>query len=176
VEAVQRLSAAYPSKTEYPKTGLARDMQLVAKLLSGGAATRVFYTQVGGFDDHANEKDQHARVLKEVDGAIGAFYDDLAALGMQDRVVTAVFSEFGRRVKENGSGGTDHGTAAPMFVVGGRVKGGLYGDYPSLSNLDNGDLKYDVDFRSVYYTLVDNWLKGDAQGVLGKTYEKLAFV
>jgi uncharacterized protein (DUF1501 family) len=79
-------------------------------------------------------------------------------------------------VKENGSGGTDHGTAAPMFIVGGRVKGGLYGDYPSLSNLDNGDLKYDVDFRSVYYTLVDNWLKGDAQGVLGKTYEKLAFV
>ncbi|KIL41872.1 transcriptional initiation protein Tat [Gordoniibacillus kamchatkensis] len=174
--ALHKLSGAYPGKTEYPNTGFAKDLQLVAKLLSGGSGTRVYYTQVGGFDDHANEKEQHARVLKEVDGAIAAFYSDLASLGLQDRVVTAVFSEFGRRVKENGSGGTDHGTAAPLLVVGGRVQGGLYGEYPSLSNLDNGDLKYNVDFRSVYYTLIEDWLKGDAKSVLGKTYEKIAFV
>jgi len=86
------------------------------------------------------------------------------------------FSEFGRRAKENGSGGTDHGTAAPMFVIGGKVKGGLYGSYPSLSNLDNGDLKYEVDFRSVYSTIIDSWLKGDTTTILGKTYENLKFI
>jgi uncharacterized protein (DUF1501 family) len=176
VEALRTLSGAYPGKTEYPNTSFAKDLQLVARLLAGGSGTRVYYTQLGGFDDHANEKEQHARVLKEVDGAISAFYSDLTTLGMQDRVVTVVFSEFGRRVKENGSGGTDHGTAAPMLVIGGRVKGGLYGEYPSLTSLDNGDLKYNVDFRSVYYTLVEDWLKGDAQSVLGKTYEKIAFL
>jgi uncharacterized protein (DUF1501 family) len=175
VEALQKLSAVYSSKVEYPNTSFSKDLQLVAKLLSGGSGTRVFYTQIGGFDDHANEKEQHARVLKDADGAIGAFYNDLTALGLQDRVVTVVFSEFGRRVKENGSGGTDHGTAAPMLVLGGRVKGGLYGEYPKLNNLDNGDLKYNVDFRSVYYTLVDDWLKGDAKSVLGKSFEKLTF-
>ncbi|MCL6644959.1 MAG: DUF1501 domain-containing protein, partial [Dehalococcoidia bacterium] len=100
-QALQKLGGAYPGKTEYPNTGFAKDLQLVAKLLSGGSGTRVYYTQIGGFDDHANEKEQHARVLKEVDGAIAAFYNDLSSLGLQDQVVTAVFSEFGRRVKEN---------------------------------------------------------------------------
>jgi uncharacterized protein (DUF1501 family) len=175
--AIQSLSAAAPApKAEYPSTGFGKDLQLVARLLSGGAGTRVFYTQLGGFDDHSNEKVQHAKVLKDLDGSISAFYEDLAAQGLQDRVVTVVFSEFGRRVAENGSGGTDHGTAAPMLVVGGRVKGGLYGEYPSLSNLDNGDLKYQVDFRSVYSTLIEDWLKGDAKSVLGSTYEKIAFI
>jgi uncharacterized protein (DUF1501 family) len=176
VEAIQSLSSAYQSKVEYPNSPFAKDLQLVSKLLAGSSGTRVFYTQLGGFDDHANEKEQHARVLKELDGGLGAFYKDLEAQGLQDRVVTIVFSEFGRRVRENGSGGTDHGTAAPVIVIGGQVKGGLYGAYPSLTNLDNGDLKYEVDFRSVYYTLVKDWLKGDARAVLGKSYEKLTFL
>ncbi|WP_248930277.1 DUF1501 domain-containing protein [Paenibacillus hamazuiensis] len=176
VEAIHALAGAYQNKIEYPKSGFAKDLQLVVRLLAGGAGTRVFNVQLGGFDDHADEKNMHAKLLLQMDQALSAFYRDLEAHGLQDRVVTMTFSEFGRRVRENGSGGTDHGTAAPMFVFGGRVKGGLYGTQPSLTNLDNGDLKYEVDFRSVYYTLLDNWLKGDAKGALGQTYEKLAFV
>ncbi|SDN25760.1 Uncharacterized conserved protein, DUF1501 family [Paenibacillus sp. yr247] len=176
VEAIQALAATYANKVEYPKTNFARDLQLVSKLLAGKSGTRVFNVQIGGFDDHADEKAQHARVLTQVDEGLTAFYKDLEAQGLQDRVVVMMFSEFGRRVKENGSGGTDHGTAAPMFVIGGKVNGGLYGSYPSLSNLDNGDLKYEVDFRSVYSTLIDKWLKGDAAAVLSKSYEYLKFI
>jgi uncharacterized protein (DUF1501 family) len=176
VEAIQSLSAGYQKKVEYPNTNFSRDLQLVSKLLAGKSGTRVFYVQLGGFDDHALEREQHARLLKELDEGLGAFYKDLEAQGLGERVVTMAYSEFGRRVKENGSGGTDHGTAAPVFVLGSRVKGGLYGAYPSLTNLDSGDLKYEVDFRSIYYSIVDGWLKGDAVSVLGKAYEKLAFV
>ncbi|OXM86620.1 DUF1501 domain-containing protein [Paenibacillus rigui] len=176
VEAIHSLTNAYANKVEYPKSGIARDLQLVSKMLAGKSGTRVFYVELGGFDDHVQEKEQHAKLLKQLDEAVGTFYKDLEAQGLQDRVVTLTFSEFGRRVRENGNGGTDHGTAAPVFVLGGKVKGGMYGVMPSLTNLDNGDLKYEVDFRSVYYTLVDNWLKGDAQTVLQKSYEKLAFI
>jgi uncharacterized protein (DUF1501 family) len=91
-------------------------------------------------------------------------------------VVTLVFSEFGRRLKENGSGGTDHGTAAPVFILGSQVKGGLYGAYPSLVSLSGNDLKYEVDFRAVYYTLIEEWLRGDAKAVLGRSYENLGFI
>lgn len=177
VEAIHSLSPDYQNKVEYPKGNFAKDLQLVAKMLAGKSGTRVFYVQLGGFDDHAQEKEQHASLLKELDLGLQAFYQDLEAQDLESEVVTMAFSEFGRRVKENGSGGTDHGTAAPVFVLGGNVKGGLYGVYPSLTDLDrNGDLKYEVDFRSVYYTLMDGWLKGDAVGVLGKSYEKLQFI
>ncbi|MBU7320055.1 DUF1501 domain-containing protein [Paenibacillus oleatilyticus] len=176
VEAVHQLGGGYQTKVEYPKTAIARDLQLVVKMLAGKSGTRVFYLQLGGFDDHVQEKELHARLLKQLDEALGAFYEDLEAQGLENRVATMAFSEFGRRVKENGNGGTDHGTAAPVFVLGGKIKGGLYGVMPSLTNLDNGDLKYQVDFRSVYYTVIDQWLQGDAAGVLGKTYERLGFV
>ncbi|ULL14222.1 DUF1501 domain-containing protein [Paenibacillus sp. H1-7] len=176
VEAIHNLTSGYQNKVEYPKSNIARDLQLVSKLLSGQSGTRVFYVELGGFDDHAQEKEQHAKLLKQLDEAVGTFYKDLEAQGLQDRVVTMAFSEFGRRVKENGNGGTDHGTAAPVLVLGGKVMGGMYGVMPSLTNLDNGDLKYEVDFRSVYYTLVENWLKGDARTVLRGSFEKLAFI
>jgi uncharacterized protein (DUF1501 family) len=176
VEAIQSLSATYTNKVTYPNTNFAKDLQVVTKLLAGKSGTRLFNVEVGGFDDHADEKLQHERMLTQVDEGLTAFYQDLDAQGLRDRVAVMVFSEFGRRVKENGSGGTDHGTAAPMFVIGGKVKGGLYGAYPSLSNLDNGDLKYEVDFRSVYSTLIDSWLHGDTATVLGKSYENLKFI
>ncbi|MFD0692707.1 DUF1501 domain-containing protein [Paenibacillus sp. GCM10027628] len=176
VEAIQALSFSYKNTIEYPNSSFARDLQTVSKLLAGKSGTRVFNVQLGGFDDHADEKDQHTRVLKQLDEGLTAFYKDMESQGLQDRVVVMMFSEFGRRVRENGSGGTDHGTAAPMFVLGGKVKGGLYGAYPSLTTLDNGDLKYEVDFRSVYGTIIDKWLQGDANGVLGKSYEKLTFI
>ncbi|MDB5054675.1 MAG: hypothetical protein JWM44_2725 [Bacilli bacterium] len=176
VEAVHTLSSRYQNKVVYPKSGIAKDLQLVVKMLAGQSNTRVFYLQIGGFDDHAREKEQQAKVLKELDEGLSTFYEDLEAQGLQDNVVTMAFSEFGRRVKENGSGGTDHGTAGPIVVLGGKVKGGLYGEAPNLTDLDKGDLKYQVDFRSVYSTIMDNWLKGDAKAVLGKTYENLTFI
>jgi uncharacterized protein (DUF1501 family) len=177
VAAIQSLAPTYRNKVVYPNTQIAKDLQLVVQLLAGDSGTRVFYAQLGGFDDHAQEKALHAKLLQDLDMAVSAFQSDLEEQGLADQVVTMAFSEFGRRVKENGSGGTDHGTAAPVFIIGKPVIGGLYGTQPSLTNTDaNGDLKYDVDFRSVYYTLIDRWLQGDAKSALMKTYETMRFV
>lgn len=176
VEAIQSLKNAYQNSVEYPNSGLAKDLQLVCKMLAADAGTKIFYVQLDGFDDHANEKQQHADLLKVFDQALTAFYQDLEAHGWAERTAVMTFSEFGRRVRENGNKGTDHGTAAPVFVLGGSVNGGLYGQYPSLSRLDKGDLKYEVDFRSIYSTLIEDWLKGDAKSVLGGSFEKIAFV
>jgi len=115
--------------------------------------------------------------LERVDSGINAFHQDLVQMGVANDVLIMTFSEFGRRVKENGSQGTDHGTAAPLFVLGNRVKGGLFGQYPSLSQLDNnGDLIYTVDFRSVYATILEDWLKADAKTILRGSFENLGFV
>ncbi|MFC5446761.1 DUF1501 domain-containing protein [Paenibacillus aestuarii] len=176
MESVQSMVSAYKSGVSYPKGSLASRLQLIAKLAAAKSGTRVYYVELGGFDDHANEKEQHAGTLRELDEALHAFYTDLQAQRLHRDVVTMVFSEFGRRLKENGSGGTDHGTAAPVFVLGGEVKGGLYGEYPSLAKLIHGDLKYEVDFRSVYYTLIEDWLGGDATSTLGGSFEKLRFI
>ncbi|WP_281889705.1 DUF1501 domain-containing protein [Paenibacillus sp. YYML68] len=174
VEAIQSLSSKYQETVTYPDTAFAADLQLIVKLLSSGAGTRVFWAELDGFDDHADERGQHADLLKEYDEAVSAFYDDLQSHGLADDVVVMTYSEFGRRVKENGSGGTDHGAAAPVFVLGGRVKGGLYGEYPSLTRLDsNGDLTYNVDFRSIYASMLDDWLGADSKDVLGARYETI---
>ncbi|NEW07165.1 DUF1501 domain-containing protein [Paenibacillus sp. SYP-B3998] len=176
VTAIQNIANRYTSKVTYPETNFARDLQLTAKLIAGRTGTRVYYVQLGGFDDHAQEKQQHVRTLKQLDSGLGAFYQDLKANDTHKDVVMMVFSEFGRRMKENSSGGTDHGTAAPVFIMGDPVKGGLYGEHPSLTKLIQGDLQYEVDFRSIYYTLLDDWLKGDAKSTLGRSFEKLPFV
>jgi uncharacterized protein (DUF1501 family) len=172
VSAIQSLVSQYDNRTEYPAGAFAEDLRLVVKLLSSGSGTRVFWTELDGFDDHADERGQHAELLAVYDNAISAFYQDLELHGLAEDVVVLTFSEFGRRVKENGTGGTDHGAAAPVFLLGGRVSGGMYGEYPSLTKLDNnGDLKYNVDFRSIYASLLDGWLGGDVKEVLGKSYE-----
>ncbi|MFD0697845.1 DUF1501 domain-containing protein [Paenibacillus sp. GCM10027628] len=177
VQDIQSLVSSYVNTTPYPDNPFAKNLQLITKLICGKAGTRVYYAQLGGFDDHAQEKQQHAKTLSQLDSGLGAFFRDLKINGMEKDVIVMVFSEFGRRLKENGSGGTDHGTAAPVFVIGDQVNGGLYGAFPSLTNLDNGDLKYEVDFRSVYYTLIDEWLRGDAKFALGgKAHEKLKFI
>lgn len=178
-QSVQDLSAvrtAYKSSVTYPATVLGRDLQLVAQMIASNLGTRIFHITLGGFDDHVAEVLTHANLLKELGDALGAFYHDLAALGKDSKVMTMTYSEFGRRVKENGGKGTDHGTAAPMFIVGGGTKGGLYGRDPILSNLDsNGDLVYGIDFRSVYATILDNWLGGDAKTVLNGSFDHVGF-
>ena len=160
--------------TTFPRTGLARQLKMVASMIRAELPTRVYYVAMGGFDTHANQLGTQARLLKEFSEAMAAFYTELKATGHQGRVNTVAFSEFGRRVKQNASGGTDHGTAGPMFLFGENVKPGLIGEHPSLSKLDNGDLIHNTDFRSVYASLLDNWMKIDSTAVLGKTYDHAA--
>ncbi len=157
----------------YPATGLASRLRLVARLLKGGLGSRVFYTSQGGYDTHSAQAPTHFGLLGELSGAIRAFLDDLAASGLADRVLVLAFSEFGRRVAENGSAGTDHGAAGPVFLAGPGVRPGLIGKYPSLTDLDGGDLKVAVDFRRVYASILTGWLGLPAAPALGGTFEPL---
>jgi uncharacterized protein (DUF1501 family) len=143
------------SKTEisYPKSQLASKMEWIARLIKGHLNSKVYYTSLNGFDTHNNQLGVHQNKLKELDEAVLAFYKDLKESKLLDQATIVIFSEFGRRVKDNGSG-TDHGTAAPMIVIGGQNKGQIIGENPDLKNLDNGDLIYKTDFRSVYATLL----------------------
>jgi uncharacterized protein (DUF1501 family) len=177
VRDLQEIAVNYQPGVQYPQNPLGRELQLVAQMIAANLGTRVFHVTLGGFDDHAAEVYTHAALLKELGDGVSAFYKDLAAHGKSGQVLTMTFSEFGRRVKENASRGTDHGTAAPLFVIGDRVKGGIIGDDPILSNLDdNGDLKYGIDFRAVYGTILDGWLGGDSRTVLGGNFERLPFL
>jgi uncharacterized protein (DUF1501 family) len=160
----------------YPGGRLATDLNLVARLIAGGLPTRVYYVSQGGYDTHSGQLGSHDRLLGELDSSLGAFVADLKAQGNLDRVTIMTFSEFGRRVAENASGGTDHGAAAPMFVLGGKVKAGLHGTQPSLTELGDGDLIYTVDFRSVYATMLDKWLHAPSEAVLGRKFPSLGFV
>ena len=160
----------------YPQSGLSNGLQTISKLITGGVGTRVYYLGMGGFDTHANQPRSHANLLGELADGLTAFYADLAAQGRANDVITMTFSEFGRRVKENGSAGTDHGAASVMFLAGGSIKGGVYGEYPSLTDLDDGDLRMHTDFRSVYATLLDKWLQTPSSPVLDGNFAHLDFV
>jgi uncharacterized protein (DUF1501 family) len=160
----------------YPKTQLGNSLSLVSRLITGGLPTRVYYASQGGYDTHNAQENSHNRLLGELANSVSAFCHDLQAKGVFDQVMIITFSEFGRRVAENASKGTDHGTAAPMFISGGAIKPGLYGNQPSLEQLDAGDLIYNVDFRSVYATILNRWLKAPAAKVLGQDFSPLAFV
>ncbi|MEY2907466.1 MAG: hypothetical protein RLZZ408_1937 [Verrucomicrobiota bacterium] len=164
------------SSVNYPASQLGNSLNLVSRLIAGGLPTRVYYVSQGGFDTHANQLPAHERLMTDLNAAISAFVADLKAQGNFNRVLMLSFSEFGRRVSENASGGTDHGAAAPLFVLGGGVKPGLYGNYPSLTDLHDGDLKFNTDFRSVYATALENWLGAPSEIVLGKKYPLLPFI
>jgi uncharacterized protein (DUF1501 family) len=163
------------SSANYPGSQLANSLSLVSRLIAGGMSTRVYYVSQGGYDTHSNQSNSHDRLMGDLDAALGAFVADLKAQGNFDRVMLMTFSEFGRRVTENNSGGTDHGAAAPMFVLGGGVKPGIYGKQPSLTELSGGDLAYNVDFRSVYATVLDNWMKAPSEKVLRQKFQTMAF-
>lgn len=173
---VREAANDYRPKAKYPGTPLAAQLATVAALISGGLSTKVYSVEMGGFDTHNNQKNRHDNLMNQLGSAVGAFMKDLKAHGQSKRVVVMAFSEFGRRVKENASGGTDHGVAGPMFVAGEGIKGGLYGKYPSLTRLDKGDLIHTVDFRSVYATVIDDWLACDHKKALGKSWKKLGFI
>jgi uncharacterized protein (DUF1501 family) len=150
-------------------------MRLLARLIKGGIGTRVYYARQGGYDTHATQLGPHAVLLRELSGAVKAFLDDLAAARLADRVTVLAFSEFGRTVKENGTAGTDHGTAGPVFLAGPSVKPGLVGTMPRLLDPDptHGDLRVGLDFRRVYATVLENWLGLPARAALGGSFERL---
>lgn len=162
------------AEVEYPRTGLARQLMMVASMIAAGMPTRVYYVSLGGFDTHAGQggaNGSQANLLAQFGDAIKAFYADLRRQENDSRVLTMTFSEFGRRVGQNGSAGTDHGTAAPMFLAGPMVRPGVLGNHPSLTDLDNGDLKHTVDFRSVYAGILKEWLKADPEKVLEGSFK-----
>jgi hypothetical protein len=153
--------------------GLPQKLQLVAGLIARGFGTRIFYVNIDGFDTHADQAPAHQRLMAELGTAIGDFFRELKETGHADRVRVMTFSEFGRRVSENGSRGTDHGAASCMFVVGPSVTGGMVGKHPSLADLDADDLKFHTDFRRVYASLLGGWLNCDARAVLGDKWDPL---
>ncbi|MBV9893564.1 MAG: DUF1501 domain-containing protein [Chloroflexi bacterium] len=169
---LQKVAATYQTPVQYPQNNaLAAQLKLVAQVINGNLGTRLFSVAMGGYDTHANQKPTQDKNLGQLGDALDAFMQDLANIGQQDNVVIMTFSEFGRRVKQNGSSGTDHGTAEPMFVMGNKVQGGLYGSYPSLSDLDNnGDLKFNADFRSVYAGMLKDVVGTDPSAILGGTF------
>jgi uncharacterized protein (DUF1501 family) len=164
------------TESSYPDSRLGESLQMVSAMIKGNLSTRVFYVSQGGYDTHANQEQRHLQLMTEFSTAMAAFQADLKAQGNADRVLTMAFSEFGRRVKENGSAGTDHGKAGPMFLCGPNVRSGLYGESPSLTALDQGDLAFKVDFRSVYATVLDKWMQTPSQKILGASYEHLDFM
>jgi uncharacterized protein (DUF1501 family) len=169
------ISNKIQNKPGYPQSQLANSLKLVARLIGGGLPTRVFYVSQGGYDTHTNQINTQQRLLKDLGDSVKAFTDDLKAQGNLQRVLLMTFSEFGRRLAENANAGTDHGAAAPMFVVGNHVKAGLLGRYPSLAPHDllNGDVQYTVDFRSVYAGVLEGWLKTPSAPILGRQFPPL---
>jgi uncharacterized protein (DUF1501 family) len=174
-ERLGEVTRDYKPAASYPATQLANNLKLIAQMIAGDLGTRIFFVSLGGFDTHAQQVGAHQALLGELSSAVKAFYDDLKGHGLDERVVLATYSEFGRRVKENGSLGTDHGAASQMFVVT-AGKGGVYGAHPALTDLDEGDLKFHTDFRSVYATLLEKWLGFDSEPVLGSQFEMMNFV
>ena len=172
-ERLKEAASRYRSSTTYPDTPLAGQLRQAAEIINADLGVRVLFGSQDGYDTHAEQGDMHAELLGQLSDALAAFDRDLTELKKADRVVVLVFSEFGRRVDENASRGTDHGAASSLFMVGAPVKGGLLGKYPSLEELGDGDLIYNTDFRSVYATLIDGWLGGPSQQVLRGEFAKL---
>lgn len=161
------LARAPEPATRFPGGPLAQQLRVAARLLNAGAVAPVIKVALGGFDTHANQPAQHANLLRQLADGVAAFRDALTAAGRWDRVMVMTYSEFGRRAAQNGSNGTDHGTAAPHFVLGGTVKGGFYGPAPALGDLANGDLRHGIDYRSLYATAAQNWWGLRASSTLG---------
>lgn len=178
-EKIDRIAQTSTS-VEYPSFQLAGMLRTIAQLIRADVGIRIYHTELGGaepggFDSHANQRDNHAALLRQLSDSVAAFVNDLRRDRLLDRVVLMTFSEFGRTVAENGRRGTDHGSAAPLFLAGGGLCGGLVGPHPRLGDLEKGGVKHHTDFRRVYATLLDRWLGVDSRAVLGGQFKSLAF-
>jgi uncharacterized protein (DUF1501 family) len=166
----------YESKVEYADNGIAKNLRNVARVHLANLGTRIFYTAHGGYDTHANEMPSHPKLMQDLSGAIASFLDDLEAHHAADNVLVLVFTEFGRRMRDNGSG-TDHGSGGGAFIFGNRVEGGLYAEYPSLdpSDWEHGeDLKHTIDFRGIYGTVLEQWLGVEPEPIVKGQFEQIA--
>ena len=170
---IEAASGGYKTGITYPDSGLAQKLKTVAQLIDSGLKTRIYYVTLDGFDTHSRQAPAHAALLRELSGALDAFVRDVDEHGHGDRVLTMSFSEFGRRLQENASEGTDHGAAAPAFLAGNRVKSGLIGKHPSLHDLQDGDVKFHTDFRQVYATVLDQWLGVESAPILGEKFTQV---
>lgn len=175
-ERIQQLARSYTPRVTYPNDQFSQNLKLIAQLMQADLGTRIYYLALGGFDTHARQARTHATLLKTFSEGVDAFLADVEAQGRADEVLIVSFSEFGRRVRQNGSDGTDHGTAAPMFAIGQKVRGGIHGNAPDLGNLVEGDLKYEIDFRAVYATVLEEWLGARSEPVLGRRYDAVPFL
>jgi uncharacterized protein (DUF1501 family) len=175
---IRSISGKVQNKAAYPAGQLGNSLKLVARLIGGGLPTRIFYVSQGGYDTHTNQVPAQERLLRELGDSVKAFVEDMKAQGNFGRVLLMTFSEFGRRVGENASGGTDHGAASSMFLVGEKLKSGLLGQMPSLAPKDlfNGDVKFTTDFRSVYAGVLEQWLKTPSAPILGRPFEPLSIL
>jgi len=174
---IYQQSRLHPSSSLYPKTELSKSFQTIASLIFSEINTKVYYVSLGSFDTHINQGNQQQRLFTEMNEAISAFVKDLKANGRFNDVLITTFSEFGRRVSQNASGGTDHGTANNMFFIGSGLKQkGILNPLPNLNDLQDGDLKHKVDFKNVYATILKNWLNADDKKILGKQFDHLSFV
>ena len=170
-------SRLHPSSSTYPKTELGKSFQTIASLIFSDINTKVYYISLGSFDTHINQAGQQQRLFTEMNDAISSFVKDIKSNGRFNDVLITTFSEFGRRVSQNASGGTDHGTANNMFFIGGGLKQqGVLNPLPDLNDLQDGDLKHKVDFKNVYATILKNWLNADDYKILGKQFHHLSFV
>jgi uncharacterized protein (DUF1501 family) len=160
----------YNQTQQYGDDAFGRGFKQIAQLVATSPQTRVIYFAAGGFDTHARQADAHSRLLKGFSDAMSSFMTEMEACGKADKVLVLAFSEFGRRTYENGSAGTDHGKAAPMFLIGKKVKGGLYGPRPDFANLDSGDLRFAIDFRQLYATALDSWMGSSSEVVLAEKF------
>ena len=176
-EYIQKTSQTYKTVAEYPQTPFSNQLKTVSRFINSGLKTRVYYVSLSGFDTHAGQKMQQGRLLKQYADGVAAFVTDLKKTGKLDDTLVMTFSEFGRRVEQNASNGTDHGTANNLFVFGGKLKkAGIYNEAPDLQNLDNGDLKHQVDFRQVYASILDKWLNVNNNDILTRSFDKLDFI
>lgn len=167
----------YSSKMTYPVSAFGKRLKQIAELISADTDTRIYYVSLSGFDTHVNQKNQQERLLKQYAEGMKAFVKDLKQNGLLDDTLIMTFSEFGRRVKQNASRGTDHGTANNLFLIGGKLKQpGFYNEGPDLSALDKGDLIYRVDFRDVYATILDKWLESNSRKILNDSFQGLNFI
>ncbi len=174
---IRNTSKTYKITADYPATQLGNQLKTISKFINSGLQTRVYYVSLSGFDTHVGQLNQQSRQLKVYADAVAAFVKDLKQTGKLDDTLVMSFSEFGRRVEQNASNGTDHGTANNILIYGGKLKkAGIYNAAPNLATLDNGDLKYEIDFRDVYATLLDKWLDLNNSQVLNRNFAGLGFI
>jgi uncharacterized protein (DUF1501 family) len=170
-------SKIYKTIKTYPDTAIGKRLKTIAGLIGANTATQIYYLSHGGYDTHVNQADRQAKLLKDLDEALTCFFADLKDCNKDNEVLAFTFSEFGRRVAENASNGTDHGTAGSMFVIGNSLKkAGIYNNIPNLADLDEGDLKHTTDFRKVYATVLEKWMSADSKAVLNRKFDTMDFL